>query len=74
MNFLGTDHISTIELVQHETCSIEIQCDLLAVAPLQKFPKGSATATIEYAIGNEEGEFVKIILTTGILLCKLVFH
>ena len=74
MNFLGTDHISTIELVQHETCSIEIQCDLLAVAPLQKLPKGSATDTIEYAIGDEEGELVKIILMTGILLCKLVFH
>ena len=45
---------STIELVQHETCSVGIQCDLLAVAPLQKLPKGSATATIGYEIGDEE--------------------
>ena len=40
--------------MQHATCSVGIQCDLLAVAPLQKLPKGSATATIEYGIGDEE--------------------
>ena len=54
MNFIGTYHISTIEIVQHETCSVGIQCDLLAVAPLQKLPKGSATATVGYEIGDEE--------------------
>ena len=54
MNFIGTDHISTIELEQHETCSAGIQCDLLAVALLQKLPKRSAKATIEYEIGDEE--------------------
>ena len=54
MNFVGTDHVSTIDVVQHATCSVGIQCDLLAVAPLQKLPKGSATATIEYGIGDEE--------------------
>ena len=42
---------STIELAQHETCSVGIQCDLLVVAPLKKLPKGSATATIGYEIG-----------------------
>ena len=54
MNVIGTGHISTIELAQHETCSIGIQCDLLAVAPLQRLHKGSATAAIEYAIGDKE--------------------
>ena len=54
MNFIGTDHISNIKLVQQETCSVGIQCDLLAVASLQKLPKGSATATIGYEIGDEE--------------------
>ena len=56
MNFIGTGDISTIEIVQHEICSVGIQCDLLAVAPLQKLPKGSATvtATIGYEIGDEE--------------------
>ena len=27
VNFIGTDHIFTTELVQHETCSVGIQCD-----------------------------------------------
>ena len=54
VNFIGTDHISTIELEQHATYSVGIQCDLLAVAPLQKLPKRSAKATIEYEIGDEE--------------------
>ena len=56
MNFTGTDHISTIELAQHKTCSIGIQCNFLAVAPLQKLPNESATTTTEYANGNEEVE------------------
>ena len=54
MNVIDTGNISTMEFAQHETCSIGIQCYLLAVAPLQKLHKGSATAAIEYAIGDKE--------------------
>ena len=58
MNFIGTFCISTIELMQHETFSVEIQCMLLAVALLQKLPKGSAASTVECVI-----EMKKLIST-----------
>ena len=42
--------------MQHKTCSIGIQYDLLAAAPLQKLPRESAT-TVVYATDNEEVDF-----------------